>query len=41
MTEGRIYRPAIPHEEAIEILIKGRNTVFDPEVVNALMEVLS
>jgi putative nucleotidyltransferase with HDIG domain len=41
MTEGRIYRPAIPHEEAIEILIKGRNTVFDPEVVNALVEVLS
>ena len=41
MTEGRIYRPAIPHEEAIDILIKGRNTVFDPEVVNALVEVLS
>lgn len=41
ITEGRVYRPARSHEEAMQVLFDGMNTAFDPEVVNALAEVLS
>jgi len=41
MTEGRVYRPAIKNEEAIQELIKGKNTAYDPEVVDVFVEILS
>ncbi len=41
MTEGRVYRPAIKTEEAIQELIKGKNTAYDPEVVDVFVEILS
>ena len=40
MTEKRIYRPALAQDEAIATLIQGKNTAFDSEVVDALVEVL-
>jgi len=40
MTEGRVYRPAIKHEEAVQELVKGKDKAYDPVVVDALIEVL-
>ncbi len=41
MTEGRVYREALKHEAAIQELINGKGTAYDPLVVDALIEVLS
>ena len=35
----RIYKNAIVHEEAIEIILKGKGTHFQPEIVDALMSI--
>jgi putative two-component system response regulator len=35
----RIYKEAMPHEEAVKIIEAGRGTHFDPEVVDAFNEV--
>lgn len=34
----RIYKPAYPHEVAVEEIRKGRGTQFDPDVVDAFLE---
>lgn len=34
----RIYKKEIPHEEAIEVIAKGKGTQFDPDVVDAFIE---
>jgi putative two-component system response regulator len=34
----RCYKPAIPHEESFDIIIKGSGTQFDPEVVSAFRD---
>ena len=31
----RIYKPAFPHEKAMQIILEGRGTHFDPDVVDA------
>ncbi|MBI2308465.1 MAG: two-component system response regulator [Rhodocyclales bacterium] len=31
----RVYKPAMPHEQALEIVREGRGTHFDPDVVDA------
>jgi putative two-component system response regulator len=41
MTHDRIYRPAIPETQALEVMRAGRGRHFDPVVFDALMEVLS
>jgi adenylate cyclase len=35
----RVYKPALPHEEAVGIMIGKRGTHFDPDVVDAFLEV--
>lgn len=36
----RVYKPAIPHEKAVEIIRSGRGSHFDPDMVDAFLEVL-
>lgn len=35
----RIYKEAIPHEEAVKIIKAGSGTHFDPDVINAFTEI--
>ena len=35
----RVYKPPFPHHEAVEIIRKGRGRHFDPDVVDAFMEI--
>ncbi|AWK85848.1 two-component system response regulator [Azospirillum thermophilum] len=34
----RCYKPAFPHEQAVEIMLAGRGTHFDPDVTDAFAE---
>lgn len=36
LTSKRVYKPALPHDEAIGIIMKGRGQHFDPQIVDAL-----
>lgn len=38
MTSERAYRPARTHEEAVQILMKGAGTYWDPEVVRTFVK---
>ena len=40
LTSPRVYRPAMTREEALDILRAGRATQFDPEVLDAFLELL-
>jgi putative nucleotidyltransferase with HDIG domain len=40
MTSDRSYRSALPPEEARAELLRGRGTQFDPQVVDALLDVV-
>ncbi len=33
----RVYKPAMPHEQARSIIVEGRGTHFDPDVVDAFV----
>lgn len=35
----RVYKPAFSHEQACAALVKGRGTHFDPDIVDAFMEI--
>ena len=37
LTSRRVYKPALPHEEVVSIICAGRNTQFDPDVVDAFI----
>jgi HD-GYP domain-containing protein (c-di-GMP phosphodiesterase class II) len=37
ITSDRVYRAALPHDEAMRRILKGRGTQFDPGVVDALV----
>lgn len=37
LTTKRIYKPAFPHEKARAIIVEGRGTDFDPDVVDAFL----
>lgn len=39
LTSPRVYKPAFPHEKAMEIIKEGRGTQFDPDIVDALCEI--
>ncbi len=39
LTSRRVYKPQIPHEKAVEIIIGEKGSHFDPEVVDAFLEV--
>lgn len=34
----RVYKPAFSHDKAMEIIIEGRGSHFDPDIVDALIE---
>lgn len=35
----RVYKPAFTHEKAIEMIMEGRSTHFDPEIIDVLVEI--
>jgi putative two-component system response regulator len=35
----RVYKPAIPHLESVEIIREGRATHFDPDIVDAFLRI--
>jgi putative two-component system response regulator len=35
----RVYKPAFPHEQAVEIIVKSSASHFDPDIVQAMLEV--
>ena len=35
----RVYKPAFPHEKAVNIISEGRGSHFDPDVVDAFLEI--
>ena len=39
LTSKRVYKSQIPHEKAVEIIIEEKGSHFDPEVVDAFLEV--
>jgi putative two-component system response regulator len=36
LTSKRVYKPALSHDDALDIITKGRGLQFDPQVVGAL-----
>jgi putative nucleotidyltransferase with HDIG domain len=40
LTSDRAYRPAWPVERALEIMLEGRGTHFEPDALDALMQLL-
>jgi adenylate cyclase len=38
-TTRTLYRPALSHEEAVALILRGRGTHFDPDVVDAFLTV--
>jgi HD-GYP domain-containing protein (c-di-GMP phosphodiesterase class II) len=38
VTRRRVYKPAIPHEEAVLLIAEQRGTALDPDVVDAFLE---
>jgi putative two-component system response regulator len=40
LTHDRVYRPAMPEEEAVEILENGRGTQFDPDLLRLFISLL-
>lgn len=39
MTSDRCYRKALPYNQVIDELMKGRGTQFDPEIVDIMLDV--
>ena len=39
MTGRRLYRQPVSHEEAVQLIVEGRGTHFDPDVVDAFVRI--
>jgi response regulator RpfG family c-di-GMP phosphodiesterase len=39
LTTTRVYRPPMPHDEAVDLIVDGKGTHFDPAVVEAFLRV--
>lgn len=39
LTSRRVYKPKFPHARAVEIIVEGRGTHFDPAMVDAFLAV--
>ena len=39
LSSKRVYKPALPHDEALGIILKSRGTHFDPAVVDAFVSI--
>jgi putative two-component system response regulator len=35
----RVYKPPFPHAKSVDIIKKGRGTHFDPDMVDAFLEI--
>ena len=35
----RVYKEGMPHEKAVQIIAEGRGTHFDPDIVDAFLEI--
>lgn len=35
----RVYKPKIPHEKAVDIIVEGRGKHFDPDMIDAFLEI--
>jgi putative two-component system response regulator len=35
----RVYKPALPHDRAVQIIFQGRGAHFDPDMVDAFIEI--
>ena len=35
----RVYKEAMPHEQAVQIIAEGRGTHFDPDMVDAFLQI--
>jgi putative two-component system response regulator len=35
LVSRRVYKPPLPHSKAVSIIIEGRSTHFDPELIDA------
>ncbi|MDM0015760.1 two-component system response regulator [Variovorax sp. J22P168] len=40
LVSRRVYKPAMPHEQAVKIILEGRGSHFDPDIVDAFLECL-
>ncbi len=40
LVSRRVYKTGMPHEQAIEIICEGKGCHFDPDIVDAFLEVL-
>lgn len=38
MISKRVYKPAMPHEQAVQMIRDGRATQFDPDIVDAFLK---
>jgi putative two-component system response regulator len=39
LVSSRVYKDAIPYSEAVNIMIEGKGTQFDPILIDALVEI--
>ena len=39
LVNSRIYKPALPHDETVKIILEGSGTQFDPGVIQAFSDV--
>jgi putative two-component system response regulator len=39
LTSSRTWRPAMPHEQARQLVVEGKGTLFDPLVVEAFLDI--
>ncbi len=39
LTSERVYKKAIPHEEAIQMILRGECGAFNPMLINCLLDV--
>jgi putative two-component system response regulator len=37
LTTNRCYRPSMPHDRAVELIVNGEGTQFDPAIVDAFL----
>lgn len=38
LTSNRCYRPSLPHDRAVELIVNGEGTQFDPAIVDAFVQ---
>ncbi len=38
LSSKRVYKPALSHEDVVKIMIEGRGTQFDPDVIDAFID---